>query len=94
MSVTPPAAPPALKDLSTHFAFGRNWASYSTIIDDARVAQAEDGLAQLLGREGLAGKTFLDIGCGSGLHAVAAARLGAARSGASVLRLCAASPAR
>jgi 2-polyprenyl-6-hydroxyphenyl methylase/3-demethylubiquinone-9 3-methyltransferase len=79
MSVTPPAAPPALKDLSTHFAFGRNWASYSTIIDDARVAQAEDGLARLLGKDRLAGTTFLDIGCGSGLHAVAAARLGAAR---------------
>src|SRR5258707_1198701 len=72
-------APPALKDLSTHFAFGQNWASYSTIIDDARVAQAEQGLVRLLGKEVLAGKSFLDVGCGSGLHAVAAARLGAAR---------------
>jgi 2-polyprenyl-3-methyl-5-hydroxy-6-metoxy-1,4-benzoquinol methylase len=73
MSAKPQAAPP------THFAFGQNWASYSAIIDDARVAQAERGLVRLLGEDGLAGKSFLDIGCGSGLHAVAAARLGAAR---------------
>jgi SAM-dependent methyltransferase len=79
MSAKPPAVPPALKELSTHFAFGQNWASYSAIIDDARVAQAERGLVRLLGEDGLAGKSFLDVGCGSGLHAVAAARLGAAR---------------
>jgi 2-polyprenyl-6-hydroxyphenyl methylase/3-demethylubiquinone-9 3-methyltransferase len=79
MSAKPQIAPTALKDLSTHFAFGQNWASYSTIIDDARVAQAEQGLVRLLGKEVLAGKSFLDVGCGSGLHAVAAARLGAAR---------------
>jgi 2-polyprenyl-6-hydroxyphenyl methylase/3-demethylubiquinone-9 3-methyltransferase len=73
MSAKPQIAPPALKDLSTHFAFGQNWASYSTIIDDARVAQAERGLVRLLGKEVLAGKSFLDVGCGSGLHAVAVA---------------------
>src|SRR5258705_13309580 len=79
MSAKPQAAPPALKDLSPHFAFGQNWASYSAIIDDARIAEAERGLVRLLGEDGLAGKSFLDIGCGSGLHAVAAARLGASR---------------
>src|SRR4030081_3863918 len=73
MSAKPQIAPPALKDLSTHFAFGQNWASYSTIIDDARVAQAERGLVRLLGEEVLAGKSFLDVGCGSGLHSVALA---------------------
>ena len=79
MTAKPQATPPALKDLSSHFAFGQNWASYSTIIDEARVAEATRGLVRLLGEGGLAGKSFLDIGCGSGLHAVAAARLGASR---------------
>src|SRR4051794_10525140 len=84
MSAKPQATPPALKDLSSHFAFGQNWASYSTIIDEARVAEATRGLVRLLGEGGLAGKSFLDIGCGSGLHAVAAARLGASASSRSI----------
>jgi SAM-dependent methyltransferase len=61
-----------------HFAFGQNWASYATLVDEARLADAERGLIRLLGPDGLRGRTFLDIGCGSGLHAAAAARLGAA----------------
>src|SRR5712675_1551386 len=79
MTAKSPAASASLKDVSTHFAFGQNWASYAGIIDDARIAEAERGLVRLLGEDGLAGKSFLDIGCGSGLHAVAAARLGASR---------------
>ncbi len=77
--MTARSQPPSLKDVTTHFAFGQNWASYAAIIDDARVAEAERGLLRLLGGDGLAGKSFLDLGCGSGLHAVAAARIGAAR---------------
>ena len=72
-----PLDAPSLKNVSTHFAFGRNWASYADLIDERRIEEAEDGLVRLLGRETLLGKTFLDLGCGSGLHAVAAARLGA-----------------
>jgi SAM-dependent methyltransferase len=79
MTAKSPAASASLKDVSTHFAFGQNWASYAGIIDDARIAEAERGLARLLGEDGLVGKSFLDIGCGSGLHAVAAARLGTSR---------------
>jgi 2-polyprenyl-3-methyl-5-hydroxy-6-metoxy-1,4-benzoquinol methylase len=71
--------PPALRNLSTHFSFGQNWASYAALIDSERLAEAERGLVRLLGSEGLKGRTFLDIGCGSGLHAAAAARLGATR---------------
>jgi 2-polyprenyl-6-hydroxyphenyl methylase/3-demethylubiquinone-9 3-methyltransferase len=59
------------------FAFGTNWASYAHGVDDGNVEQAESGLRALLGPDGLAGKRFLDIGSGSGLHALAAIRLGA-----------------
>jgi SAM-dependent methyltransferase len=67
------------RDLGSHFAFGQNWASYADLIDEERVAEAERGLVRLLGPDGVKGRTFLDIGCGSGLHAAAAIRLGAAR---------------
>jgi len=60
-----------------HFAFGKNWALYAAKVTEAELAEAERGLVRLLGPAGLATQRFLDIGCGSGLHAVAALRLGA-----------------
>jgi 2-polyprenyl-6-hydroxyphenyl methylase/3-demethylubiquinone-9 3-methyltransferase len=59
------------------FEFGKNWESFSHLIDEDRIRQAEDRLVALLGTRDLSGKTFLDIGCGSGLHSLAALRLGA-----------------
>jgi SAM-dependent methyltransferase len=66
-----------LTDLSTHYEFGENWRNYAELIDGQRISAAEAGLSKLLPREEVAGRTFLDIGCGSGLHALAAARFGA-----------------
>lgn len=61
------------------FEFGRNWESFTHLVDEQRLAAAEDRLASLLGSRDLSGRTFLDIGCGSGLHCLAALRLGASR---------------
>lgn len=59
------------------FSFGQNWLDYSRRIDEDSIRQATGSLQRLLGTESLAERSFLDIGCGSGLFCVAAARLGA-----------------
>lgn len=65
-----------LLDTDAHFAFGKNWASYADLIGEREIAEAERALLRLLPAETLKRKRFLDIGCGSGLHSLAALRLG------------------
>lgn len=59
------------------FAFGKNWTRFLKAVDDERIAAAADSLTRMLGEDELAGKRFLDAGCGSGLFSLAAWRLGA-----------------
>lgn len=59
------------------FEFGKNWKSFSRLIDDEAIRTAEDRMASFLGTRDLSGRTLLDIGCGSGLHALVALRFGA-----------------
>ena len=68
-----------LRDASSHFAFGDNWASYAALIDDEAIAESKKGLLKLIPRKEFQGRSFIDIGCGSGLHALAAAELGVSR---------------
>jgi len=62
------------------FDFGANWEEFSKRrVDQQRLGVACESLRSLLENESLVGKSFLDVGCGSGLFSIAAHRLGATR---------------
>ena len=61
----------------TRFAFGKNWQQFLAALAEPQILEAENALKSMLSVESLAGKTLLDIGAGSGLHSLAARRLGA-----------------
>ena len=63
---------------NTHFAFGENWASYAQGVGEAQLGWSMRCMQNLLGPDGVRGRTVIDVGCGSGLHSAAALRLGAA----------------
>jgi 2-polyprenyl-3-methyl-5-hydroxy-6-metoxy-1,4-benzoquinol methylase len=78
VSTTPsndPTAPPLCLPDDT-FRFGRNWQRYvAAYLDPERERIAAESLHDLVGD--LADKSFIDIGCGSGLFSLCAYRAGA-----------------
>jgi 2-polyprenyl-3-methyl-5-hydroxy-6-metoxy-1,4-benzoquinol methylase len=61
------------------FAFGNNWRRFMAGVTDEAVREAETSLTTFLELPDLRGRTFVDVGCGSGLFSYAAFRLGAKR---------------
>ena len=59
------------------FEFGENWSLFLDVLDEQRIDEAVDSLKVMLDVNSLKGRSFLDIGSGSGLFSLAAKKLGA-----------------
>lgn len=63
---------------NNRFKFGKNWQNFLSVLNNDRIIEAEKALVTFLRLPNLKGKTFLDIGAGSGIHSLSALRLSAA----------------
>jgi len=61
----------------SRFEFGKNWLRFLSVLNEDRIVEAEKSLQNAFEVKNLDGKSFLDIGSGSGLFSLAARRLGA-----------------
>ncbi len=77
MSVSKPSSAQSEIAQGSRFAFGKNWSGFLKTVDKNRISIAVRSLKDLMQVQTLAGKTFLDIGSGSGLFSLAARTLGA-----------------
>ena len=65
---------------SMRFGFGKNWENYiKKHFSEERVDISRRQLLDFLQLDSLQGSAFLDVGCGSGLHSLAAIHAGASR---------------
>jgi SAM-dependent methyltransferase len=69
--------PSKITDVASHYEFGENWKDFATGLSEPAIAEAVASFSKLVLPEEIAGQDMLDIGCGSGLHALAALRMGA-----------------
>jgi SAM-dependent methyltransferase len=61
------------------FSFGKNWQKFIQTVDKEKLEIAEMSLTDFMSVSDLKGRSFLDIGSGSGIFSYAAHALGAAR---------------
>jgi 2-polyprenyl-3-methyl-5-hydroxy-6-metoxy-1,4-benzoquinol methylase len=62
--------------LDKRFGFGKNWSKFiETKFNEERVKSSINVFCEFTGLSDLSSKSFIDVGCGSGLHSVAASRL-------------------
>ena len=54
------------------FKFGKNWQSFLKNLNQEKINNSKDSLLSFLGKENLKGKTFVDVGSGSGLSSLSA----------------------
>ena len=59
------------------FRFGENWIDFLSLIDESRIVESDRALKDFLKAEDLTGKSFIDVGSGSGLSSLSARRMGA-----------------
>ncbi|MEM8863888.1 MAG: class I SAM-dependent methyltransferase, partial [Chloroflexota bacterium] len=57
------------------FSFGENWLDYLGSVGEEQFNEAHEALIRLLQTDDITGRTFLDIGCGSGIHSLAAMKM-------------------
>lgn len=65
------------EDPNLRFAFGRNWKSFLSTLNEHRIDEARHRLCESIGRNDLHGIRVLDVGSGSGLSSLVMHQLGA-----------------